>query len=78
MCQQYIPGNTIEPVTVPFILRTLQSDLIHQYPAAHLGPEKTTATVHHVGYWIICYMTSTNIVMIMNALCVRHSRLSHH
>ena len=77
VCRQYVPGPTMEPVTVPLIPRTLQLDLIHQYHdtpgAAHLGPEKTAAKVRHVGYWVGMLHDINNIVM--NALCARHPRL---
>ena len=56
MCRHYTPGPTSEPLTVPIIPSSYQPTLLLQYhdhpQAGHLGPDKTAAKIHQVGYWV--------------------------
>ena len=56
ICRKYIPGPTMDPVTVPVIPTPLQAMVISQHHdvpgAGHVGPDKTAARVRKVGYWV--------------------------
>ena len=56
ICRKYIPGPTVDPVTVPVIPAPLQAMVFSQHHdvpgVGHVGPDKTAARVRTVGYWV--------------------------